>query len=188
MVGIAEKGGGIVRTPKPRKLLDFDALMQYAGRALAARAQSSSELRTRLKRRAARQEDVDQVIGRMKDLGYLNDRRFADSFANLRRENQGVGRSKVVRDLMARRVAPAVARQAVEAAYKGSDEVALIEQYLARKYRGKDLRSLLQEEKHLASAYRKLIGAGFGAGNSIRVLKRYAAAADLLEEPPEIPE
>lgn len=166
------------------KLLDFDALMEYAGRALGSRAQSSSELRTRLKRRAARQEDVDQVIGRMKDLGYLNDRRFADSFANWRRENQGVGKGKVIRDLMARRVAPTVARQAVDRAYKEADEVELIEQFLERKYRGKNLRALLEEEKHLASAYRKLIGAGFGSGNSIRVLKRYAAEADRLEEMP----
>jgi regulatory protein len=166
------------------KLLDFDALMEYAGRALGSRAQYSSELRTRLKRRAARQEDVEQVIARMKDLGYLNDRRFADSFANWRRENQGVGKGKVIRDLMARRVAPAVARQAAETAYKESDEVALIEQFLERKYRGKDLGALLQEEKHLASAYRKLVAAGFGSGNSIRVLKRYAAEADRLEEMP----
>jgi regulatory protein len=137
-----------------------------------------------LKRRAARQEDVEQVIGRMKDLGYLNDRRFADSFANWRRENQGVGKGKVIRDLMARRVAPAVARQAVEAAYQESDEVALIQQFLERKYRGKDLRGLLKEEKHLASAYRKLIGAGFASGNAIRVLKRYASEADRLEEMP----
>jgi len=58
----------------------------------------------------------------------------------------------------------------------------VIEQFLARKYRGKNLAELLAEEKHLASAYRRLRTAGFGAGNSIRVLKRYAAQADLLEE------
>jgi len=34
----------------------------------------------------------------------------------------------------------------------------------------------------LASAFRKLRGAGFSAGNSIRVLKRYAADAERLEE------
>jgi hypothetical protein len=39
----------------------------------------------------------------------------------------------------------------------------------------------LAEEKHLASAYRKLRLGGFSSGNSIRVLKRYAAEADRLE-------
>ncbi len=107
---------------------------------------------------------------------------FAGSFANWRKENQGFGKTRVVRDLMARRVAPAVAREAVDAAFAGADEVVMVEQFLARKYRGKDLGALLQEEKNLASAFRRLRGAGFSAGVSIRVLKRYAAEADRLEE------
>ena len=167
---------------RTRKLLEFDGLVTYAARALAARAQTSSELRERLKRRAVRQTDVDLVLARLKDAGYLNDRRFAESFANWRRDNRGFGKARVMRDLMARRVAPAVARQAAETAYKEADEILMIEDFLARKYRGKNLGALLAEEKYLASAYRKLRGAGFGVGNSIRVLKRYAAEADRLEE------
>ncbi len=164
------------------KPLERDALMNYAAQALAARAQSAGELRTRLRRRAARVADVDEVVAYMKEIGFLNDRKFAGSFAEWRRENQGLGKARVLRDLMARRVAPAVAQAAVEAAYQEVDEVALIEDFLARKYRGKALGVLLQEDKHLASAYRKLRTAGFSSGNSIQVLKRYAAEADRLEE------
>jgi regulatory protein len=171
--------------PKP---LDIDGLMAYAARTLGGRAQSSSELREKLRRRAARKEDVDQVLSRLKDAGYLNDKRFAESFANWRRDNAGFGKTRVVRDLMARRVAPALARQATDAAYVESDETAMIEDFLARKYRGKDLNALLTEEKHLAAAYRKLRGAGFSGGNSIRVLKRYAAEADRLEALAEVDE
>ena len=58
----------------------------------------------------------------------------------------------------------------------------MIEQFLARKYRGKNLHVLLTEEKYLASAYRKLRTAGFGAGTSISVLKRYASEAERLED------
>jgi regulatory protein len=164
------------------KPLDIPGLMAYAARALASRAQTSSELREKLRRRAARREDVDEVIARLKDGGYLNDKRFAESFASWRRENQGLGQTRVVRDLMARRVAPALAKQAAETAYREVDEVAMIEKFLERKYRGKDLGSLLAEEKNLASAYRKLRGAGFTTGNSVRVLKRYAAEAERLAE------
>ena len=75
---------------------------------------------------------------------------------------------------------------AVEAAYSGVDEVALIESFLARKYRGKNLGELLGEEKHLASVFRRLRGAGFSAGNSIRVLKRYVwPKPNGLEEMPD---
>lgn len=159
--------------------------MTYAARTLGSRAQTISELRTKLIRRAARREDVDEVLSRLKESGYLNDKRFAESFANWRCENQGLGKTRVMRDLMARRVAPGLAIQAVDAAYRDTDEIAMIENFLARKYRGKNLGALLSEEKYLAAAYRKLRGAGFSAGNSIRVLKRYAAEAERLEEMPE---
>lgn len=164
------------------KLLDSEALLDYAGRLLAAKAHSVSELRARLKRRAARPQDLAPVLARLRESGFLDDRRFAESFATWRRENQGLGKGRVLRDLLARRVAPAVAQQAADAAYRGADEVAMIEDFLQRKYRGKDLASLLADEKHLASVFRRLRGAGFSAGNSIRVLKRYAAEADRLEE------
>lgn len=168
--------------PRPPKPLELDALTAYAARVLAARAQSSSELREKLKRRAVRVQDADLVIARLKDAGYLNDKRFAESFANWRRDNDGFGKARVMRDLMARRVAPALAHTAAEAAFRQSDEVSMIDKFLERKYRGKNLGALLQHPKQLASAYRKLRGAGFSTGNSIRVLKRYAAEADLLEE------
>ena len=164
------------------KTLDLEGLMNYSARALSARALSLNELRTRLKQRAARQEDVAEAISRLKSAGFIDDRRFADLFANSRRENQGLGKAKVVRDLMARRVAPEVALKAADRAYAGSDELEMIEHFLERKYRGKNLGELLKEEKHLASAYRKLRAAGFSSGNSIRVLKRHAAEADRLEE------
>src|SRR5579871_2377066 len=159
---------------RPAKLLDVEGLMAYAARVLSARAQTISELREKLKRRASRAEDVDAVLARLKGIGYLNDQKFADSFATWRRENEGLGKTRVLRDLMARRVAPALARKAADAAYAEVDEVALIETFLERKYRGKNLGALLADQKHLASAYRKLRLAGFTSANSIRVLKRFA--------------
>jgi regulatory protein len=164
------------------KPLETEELTEYAARSLAARAQTSSELREKLKRRAARASDADLVIARLKDAGFLNDKRFAESFANWRRDNDGLGKARVMRDLMSRRVAPAVAREAADTAYKGADEIAMIERFLERKYRGKNLGQLLQLDKNLASVYRRLRGAGFAVGSSIRVLKRYASEAERLEE------
>jgi regulatory protein len=94
---------------------------------------------------------------------------------------------RVLRDLRQRRVAPQVAEQAANRAFEGVDEVALIEQFLERKYRNKPLATLREDPKELASAYRRLRYAGFSSGNSIRVLKRYASEAEALEslESPE---
>jgi len=167
------------QTPKP---LDAAGLMSYAARTLAARPQTVSEMRTKLRRRAARREDAEEVLARLKEAGYLNDKRLAESLANWRRENEGLGKTRVIRDLMARRVAPSLAKQAAEAAYRDADEPAMIQKFLERKYRGKNLAAILAQEKHLAAAYRKLRLAGFSSGNSVRALKRYAAEADRLEE------
>ncbi len=155
--------------------------MQYALRALSGRALSISELRERLRKRAEDPADAESVMAKLKDAGYLDDRRFAESFALSRKDSQGFGRMRVIRDLRQRRVAPAVADKAVAEVYAGSDETEMIGDFLERKYRGKDLAAFLSEDRNLMSAFRRLRHAGFSAGASIRVLKRYAAKADELD-------
>lgn len=155
--------------------------MGYALRALGLRAHSSGELRQKLTRRAEQVGDIDKVLAKLNESGYLDDRKYAESYATLRLENEGHGRSRVLRDLRQRRIAPALAEQTVNRTFHETDEVELIEAYLKRKFRGKDLPSFLAVEKNLMSAYRRLRYAGFSSGNSIRVLKRYAQRADELE-------
>ena len=163
------------------KRLDADGLMSYALRVLGSRAHSSGELRQKLARRAEHSADVDILLGKLKDAGYLDDRRFAESYASSRLENEGHGRARVLRELRQRRVAPALAEKTVETTFRDTDELDLIVAYLTRKFRGKDLGPWLAEEKNLMSAYRRLRYAGFSSGNSIRVLKRYAQKAEELE-------
>jgi len=177
--------------PAKRAPLDEAALTAYAARLLGGRAYSVGEMRSRLRRRAAKPSDVEAVLANLRRLGYLNDRSFAGSFASARLENEGFGKARVLRDLRQRQVAPAVAEQAVASAYRETDETALIEAFLARRFRGKDLAVLLREEKHLASAWRRLRYAGFSSANALRVLKRYAAdhaKLDALENEPDEPE
>jgi regulatory protein len=166
--------------PKPRRLAR-EELYEYALRALGGRAHSISELREKLRRRAEREQDIGEVLGRLKQLGYLDDRRFAQSYASWRLERDGFGRLRVLRELRQKRVAPAVADQAVNDAYRGADEVELIQAFLERKFRKLPLHEYLAEPRRLASAYRKLRLAGFSPGNSIRVLKRYSEQAEELE-------
>jgi regulatory protein len=163
------------------------ALWDYAVKALAARAHSSGQLRVKLQRKAEKQGDIDTVLARLKEYGYLDDRKFAESFATARLENQQFGKNRVLRDLRERRVAPAMAQRTVAKVYDQVDEAVLIEDYVRRRYRSAVREGLFQDEKDLASAYRKLLRAGFGSGNIVRVLKRFARDPDLLDqfEPPE---
>jgi regulatory protein len=171
----------------PRKLA-ASALWDYALRLLGGQARSVAELRLKLTGRAARPEDVPPILARLKQFGYLDDRRFAESYSTARLENQGLGKERVLRDLRRRRVAPRLAEEAVRAVYEEADELRLIEQYVQRKFRGTPLQEYLAEPKHLAAAYRRLRGAGFSGANIVRVLTRLGGDADWLaaaDEPPE---
>jgi regulatory protein len=166
------------RPPQP---LDRDKLLNVALRALSGRAHSSGELREKLRRRAENNEDVDAVLAKLKESGYLNDRHFAESYAAARLQNQGLGKIRVLRDLRQRRVAPKLAEQVTEQTYEKTNEADLIEEFLRRKFRGKELGAFLSEEKNLAGAFRRLRYAGFSAGQSIRVLKRFASQPEVLD-------
>ena len=166
------------RPPQP---LDPDKLLNVALRALGGRAHSSGELRDKLRRRAQNDQDVDAVLAKLKEAGYLNDRRFAENYAAARLQNQGLGKMRVLRDLRQRRVAPKLAEQVTEQTYQETKEADLIEEFLRRKYRGKKLNVFFNEEKNLAGAFRRLRYAGFSAGESIRVLKRFASQPDVLD-------
>jgi regulatory protein len=171
---------------KPR-LLNAEALWSFALKILSGRAYSTGELREKLRRRAERIADIDEIIQRFKELGYLDDRRFAESYATARLSNEGFGRVRVIQDLRQRRVAPALAEKTVGKVYEEVDEQALIEEWIRRKYHMTPREGLFQQEKDLAAAYRRLLRAGFRTGEIIRALKRFAKDPSLLDnfEPPE---
>jgi regulatory protein len=171
---------------KPRRL-DADGLWEYALKSLGGRAHSIGELREKLRRRAERAGDIDGVLARLKEHQYLDDRRYAESFASARLANEKLGRTRVIRELRARRVAPALAERTVEKVYQGVLETALIEEWIRRKYRTAPREGLFQDQKDLAAAYRRLARAGFRTGEILNVLKRFAKDPELLDgfEPPE---
>ncbi len=157
---------------EPAKL-DANGLWDYALRVLARRPHSVSELKTKLGRRADSPASLTQTLAKLREYSLTNDRKFSEMFASARLQNQGHGRFRVLRDLRARRVAPEVASDAIAKTFEGTNELELIGQYLQRKYRGRDLPAMLQDEKTLASVYRRLRLAGFSSNNTLTVLRRY---------------
>lgn len=166
-----------------RRKLAGQELFEYAVKCLGIRAFSAGDLRAKLQLRAANAGDVDHVLARLKDLGYLDDRHFAESFAAARVENEGFGRMRLLSDLRARRISGKLAEQAVERAIGERSETELIEAYIERRMPSIAGGATLDERK-LASAYRRLRRAGFTSGPILTALKGLAARPDLLEDPP----
>ena len=169
---------------RPKKL-DFDALWSYALGVLGRRAHSAGELKQKLTRRAESYPDVDAILAKLRVYGFTDDRKFSESLAAARLQNQGFGRARVLRELNARRVTPSIAQRAVEDAFAGTDELGLVQQFLNRKYRGRNLAEFLSEEKNMANVYRRLRTAGFSSRAVLTVLKRHNHHAADFDEPEE---
>jgi regulatory protein len=163
--------------PRKQSKLDEGGLWDYALRILARKSYSSGEIRQKLMQRATSFADVPIILTKLKEYGFADDEKFSEAFAQSRLNNQGFGRSRVLRDLHAKRVAPTVAEKAIDKTFAGTSEAELIDSFLARKYRSKDLTEFLKEEKNLASAYRKLRVAGFSSSATLAALKRHAKHA-----------
>jgi regulatory protein len=163
--------------------LDESALWEYALRVLGRRAHSSAEIQQKLIQRAAAAADVPRVMAKLKDYGFADDQKFSEVFSSTRLSNEGFGKLRVMRDLQTKRIPRKVAEAAIEKAFAGTSEEQLIDQFLARKYRSRNLYDFLQEDKNLNSAYRKLRLAGFTSSASLSALKKHSKRSADFEEP-----
>src|SRR3981081_3504039 len=80
-------------------------VFQRAGKLLAAKQRSVEELRERLlEGRGATKAVVEEVIERLREYGYLDDARFANSYASLRVQQRPIGRQRLERDLWLKKI------------------------------------------------------------------------------------
>lgn len=78
---------------------------------LSRRAHSRAEVRRKLGRRGYGEEEVESTVARLAELGYLDDRAFAEG--HVRRRSSGLGRLALSAELAARGVDRAVADEAL---------------------------------------------------------------------------
>ena len=174
-----------VRAPKTARKLAAEELFQYAVACLGRRAFAAEELGAKLRLRAARLADVEGTIARLKEIGYLDDRRFAESFALNRAENDGFGRMRVLSDLRARRVPAKIAETAVSQVFEDKSESDQIDAFMERRMPSILKGGKVEDDRELARAWRRLRHAGFSSGGALAALKRIAAKPELIEEPVE---
>ena len=103
---------------------------------LAAKPRSVAELRERLLQgKNTNHEVVEEVIARLREYGYLDDERFAFSYASFKVKQRPVGRRRLERDLKFKKVESAVANEALELVYSETPEEQLIDQAIAKRLR-----------------------------------------------------
>jgi len=126
---------------------------------LAAKSRSVAELRERLLQgKGANAALVETVIARLREYGYLNDEQFALNYASFKVKQKPVGRRRLERDLKMKKVASAVANEALELVYAETSEEVLIEQAIARRLR---IRGRPKNRAEAKSLFDHLLRRGF---------------------------
>ena len=177
--------------PRPkRRSYSEDELYEYAVAALARRMRTVAELKRLMRGRIEEPESeygetlVELVIRRLKDQGYLNDSQYAAYYSSMRRDNQKVGRMRVIKELKTRGVHGTVIEREVGAAYEG-----VIEEKQARDYLRKKRLQKPKDQKQAARIFRQLVRAGFASKTIFTILKKWDVDDEMLtaleNEPPE---
>ena len=123
-----------VLTPDERRKRTFDRAIKL----ISAKSRSVAELRERLlASRMANKADVETVIERLKEYGYLNDERFAFSYASLKVKQRPIGKRRMERDLKFKKVDSTVAEEALELVYAETPEEELIDRAIEKRTRVK---------------------------------------------------
>jgi regulatory protein len=166
------KGMAFARPKK--KFYSEDELYEYAVGALARRMRTVAELKRLFRARVDEAESeygqtlIELVIRRLKDRGYLNDSQYAAYFSSLRRDNQKLGRMRVITDLKIKGVHGDVIEKAVDTAFEGVSEEQQAREYLRKKRLVKP-----KDRKEAARVFRQLARGGFGSKTIFAILKRW---------------
>jgi regulatory protein len=163
------------RTTKKREPVGEAGLFEYAVGVLARRMRTVRDLRRLMRLRAEPGEvgerNMDAVCGRLKELGYLSDTRFAADYTRLRKENEKFGRRRVQQDLMQKGVQKELIATTLATAYDEVDEVGLAREYVARKRMKKPAGENAQKET--ARVMGRLMRAGFSSNSIYKVLREW---------------
>ena len=127
---------------------------------LTAKPRSIAELRERLLRAKSTDEaTVEAVISRLREYGYLNDERFAFSYASYKVKQKPVGRRRLERDLKFKKVDSSVANEALEMVYAETSEEELIDRAIEKRLR---IRGKPKNRAEAKSLFDHLLRQGFG--------------------------
>jgi regulatory protein len=137
-------------------------------RMLARRAYSVAELRRALERKFPEHPGVRDAIVRLRQLGYLDDKKFAEQYASSLARHRALGRYRVRRELKAKLVDYKHIEPALQQAYEETNERELLERVLEKKVR--TLRLPVTPSK-LSSLCQSLLRRGFRADDIIKAIR-----------------
>lgn len=127
-----------------------ERLFQRAAKLLSAKQRSVEELRERLlSGRGATPDLVETVIERLREYGYLDDEKFAQSYASLRVQQRPIGRQRLQRDLRLKKIDKQTVDNALDQVFEQTPENDLIDRAIAKRIRLRGRPKTREEAKKL---------------------------------------
>lgn len=115
---------------------DEERVIAAALRMLAMRPRSETQLRERLMSKPqANGRLVDHCISHLKQLGYVNDDRFAESYATHRLSVRPIGRARLARELVRKKVDRKTVDRALDQVFDEHCEDDLIDRAIQKRMR-----------------------------------------------------
>lgn len=140
-------------------------------RVLGIRDHSEAELKRKLSAKGYEEGEIEASIARLKELGYLDDLRFARAFASSAlRNGKGYG-PKLKLELSRRGVAAGIVGRVLDELSEEYSEKELLSQLVARRYPGFDAEAACDKEKRRVVSY--LQRKGFSLSAIFRELKHH---------------
>jgi SOS response regulatory protein OraA/RecX len=102
---------------------------------LARRSYSIADMRRALERKFGAGEPVASAIVRLRELGFLDDQKFAEQHASSLARNRAFGRRRIERELKSKLTDYRYIEPALNQAFEETSELALLEQSLAKRLR-----------------------------------------------------
>jgi regulatory protein len=135
---------------------------------LARRPYSVADLRRALNRKFPSHPAVEDAIARLRSLGYLDDKKYAEQAASLLARNRSYGRHRIRRELKSRLVDYRHIEPALDRAFEETSEGQLLERTIEKKLR--TLRLPLTPRK-LQSLCQSLLRRGFASGDIMKAVR-----------------
>jgi regulatory protein len=153
--------------------------LTVALRMLARRSYSIAEMRRALERKCPEPAQVSEAIARLRELGYLDDRKFAEQYAHSLAQNRNLGPHRLRRELKAKLINYQEVERAVERTYQDTSVQSLLERALAKKLRTYRL-PLTRARFH--SLCQSLMRLGFDANDIIKAIRSRPELTPVSEE------
>jgi regulatory protein len=147
-----------------------------AGLAMLARRElTERQVRERLAKRDHPADAIDAAVARLRESGFLDDRRVARSAARVEAQQRSRGRYRVQRKLESLGLSPEVVSAALDEVFGELDERALLDKVLTRRLRG----GSIVDAAHLRRLHQQLLRQGFSSAAIVAALRARSRGAEL---------